>query len=455
MSGIFDPNIFDPAIFDEGTSMANEYFTNVDIGNRALQHLGATRITSFSDNSKNASAISFVYDKLRQAELRRNVWRFSIREVALRPVDTTTLRVTFLPWSATIAYQPGAIVADPSLNGVLWVSAKPFNLNLAPGTDPSWDIYYGPLTADVFTPIPNSIGSPAYYTGELVYETLGAGKIQVYSSLSEQNSTDPVSGTDTWAATTTYAKGQVTQNPGDSFFYISLIDNNLNNTPGTYGAWDSGTTYAISTIVGASDGNLYISMTNSNTNHNPIGDNGTNWQPTGNLWPWTTNFTSGISAIPWTLQYCMVGAMNIVYPLGSGPASQTFTRNIFKLPNGFLRQASNDPKQGSVSFLGAPGGAPYNDWNLEGEFLTSQTAWPIILRFGADMTQVSKFDPMFCEGLAARIAMETCEELTQAQDKLRAAETMYAGFMGQARTVNGIETGPTEPPEDDWLTTRV
>jgi hypothetical protein len=68
----------------------SNYQTSVDIANRALQHVGGKRIVTLADDSVNASAVSFCYDKLREAELRRNVWVFSIRKAALRPVDTNT-----------------------------------------------------------------------------------------------------------------------------------------------------------------------------------------------------------------------------------------------------------------------------------------------------------------------------------------------------------------------------
>ena len=70
------------------------FLTPIDIANRALQHVGASRIDptlGFTEISKNAQEISFCYDKLRRAELRRNVWRFAIRSAVLRPIDTTTL----------------------------------------------------------------------------------------------------------------------------------------------------------------------------------------------------------------------------------------------------------------------------------------------------------------------------------------------------------------------------
>jgi hypothetical protein len=144
-----------------------------------------------------------------------------------------------------------------------------------------------------------------------------------------------------------------------------------------------------------------------------------------------------------------------IYPIGSGPASQTFTRNVYQLPFGFLRVAPEDPKAGSVSILGAPSNIMYRDYDLEGQFIVTRETNPILWRFVADLTEISLFDPMFCEGLAARIAMEACEPVTQATEKLKNCREAYALFMGEARKLNGIEIGTIQPPIDDYLSCRL
>ena len=68
---------------------------------------------------------------------------------------------------------------------------------------------------------------------------------------------------------------------------------------------------------------------------------------------------------------------------------------------------------------------------------------------------MTEMDPMFCEGLGARIALEIAEDLTQSDAKLQAIGAMYKEFMTEARVVNGIETGATEPPLDDWIACRI
>lgn len=330
--------------------MAN-YQTSIDIANRALQHVGGKRISAFTDDSVNASATAFCYDKLREAELRRNVWVFSIRKAALRPLDTNTMKLHPAAWVIGTSYAAGAVV---SFAGLLWESQIAANVGNQPNLDTTpWELYAGPLSIRLFTLNSGASASDvAYYSGELV----------------RGNGTND---------TTT--------------IYRSLVSNNSDIPPTA------------------------------------------NWLSLGT-----------------------VGAiLSILYPLGAGPVSNSDTRNVFLLPNSFLREAPQDPKQGNISWLGAPHGASPDDWNFENGMLVSQTDTLIVLRFAASVTRVPQMDPMFCEGLAARIGLEICEEVTQSADKLTKIEAQYKIFMGEAREVNGIEVGPVESPEDDYLVCRI
>src|SRR5205807_9727872 len=133
----------------------------------------------------------------------------------------------------------------------------------------------------------------------------------------------------------------------------------------------------------------------------------------------------------------------------------TVTRNIYRLPANFLRKAPQDPKAGSTSFLGAPTGLQYSDWDLTNDYIVTREVFPIVLRFVADVTDVSKMDDLFCECLAARIAFEVCERLTQSTAKRAGIMAAYREARTAAVLVNGVETGATEPPEDEWITARI
>lgn len=57
--------------------------SEVDICNRALQKLGAKRITSLTQDSANARSCSVAYAAVRDKELRAHVWNFSIERATL------------------------------------------------------------------------------------------------------------------------------------------------------------------------------------------------------------------------------------------------------------------------------------------------------------------------------------------------------------------------------------
>lgn len=422
------------------------FLTPVDIANRALQHCGAARIDptqGFEEDTEGAAECAFAYDKLRAAELRRNVWRFSIRTVALRPVDTDTQVIQAVVWSSTTTYFLGSLCAD--VQGNIWQSLVPNNLNNQPGNSDAWELYFGPRTVSLYDSGTN------YFSGELVYKTPGDGTYKVYFSRVNDNDEDPATAT-AYSATVTYDKNNIVDYNGTLF--MSVTDLNMGQTP--HAQWVVSTTYAAGDIVSASDNYLYTSVGNGNVGNNPITDGGTNWTQ-GAVSTWTNSITDGAGSgsVKWLELDVMISPLLFTYPIGTGPSSASGTRNVFRLPVGYLRQAAQDPKAGSVSFLGAPSGQMYDDWNLEGDYIISREVQPIMFRFVADISDVRRMDDMFCEGLAARLGMEICPRLTQSGGKVATIAQMYKQVMTDARIVNGIETGPEEPPEDDYITCRV
>jgi hypothetical protein len=244
---------------------------------------------------------------------------------------------------------------------------------------------------------------------------------------------------------------------------MSLINLNIGNNPANAPAlFAIGTTYALNAKVGGSDGVIYQSKSNGNVGHDPTTDGGVNWTNTGVLNPWTTVFTQGGGNDQW-MQIggasfptgVGLAGLNITYPVGSGPLSQSSTRNVYRLPAGFLRPAPQDPKAGSTLFLGAPSGREYEDWVYESDYIVSGFNDSITFRFIADVTDVTRMDDMFCECLAARIGLEVCEPLTQSSAKLATIRGIYAKWEADAITVNGIEIGAIEPPEDAYISCRV
>lgn len=556
-----------------------EFRAPIDIGNRALQHLGQRQMAvtlGFGEVSKNATEISFAYGKLRQTELRRRAWRFAIKRQVLRPIDLTTMILAPVLFVPTTTYFLGSIVADG--NGTFWISKARNNIGNDPlptsgiATSSYWDPYFGPLTVPLFDP------TQSYFAGELVYTAAGDGTYNVYLSRINANQLDPslpniwnitatyfqnqvVQAFAAWSSGTTYAAGAtVTYTDGNTYTslvgsnldnvppntlgsswaltptlsvavstfpsaastvpygqvspviewdagqtysignfvmfkgteYVSLTNNNTGNYPNASGStswaaltgatsymslidlntgnnpasapalWSSGTTYSSGQQVGGSDGVIYTSKSNSNLGNNPVTDGGTHWTNTGVLNPWTTVFAQGAG----NQQWLQVGGAsfgaggvaltvpNIVYPLGTGPASDLSTANIFHLPANFLRRAPEDPKAGAQSDMGAPTNLIADDWQFEGNFIVSRQSSPALLRFIADVQDVTKMDPMFCEALAADIGFATCETLTQSTEKRVVLQRIRDDAITQAGLQNGIEMGAEQDDMDDWLACR-
>lgn len=381
--------------------------TETEIANRALQRVGAQRIgkldntkTLWTEDSKNADEIRACYHMLRRAELRRNCWRFSIRRVALRPMGTNSKIVTFGAWASGTTYALNDVVLGS--DGLIYQSKTSSNVGHDPtGPDyTNWGLYFGSVVASEFVT--------------------------------------------TWGSGFTYALGDHSVG-SDGVVYVSLAAGNLNHNPVGDGGvhWavaanqtPADTTEATDTSFYAGElvfigGTVYCSKINSNTDTPPT----SNWM----------TFTTAPSAV----------VANFVYPIGAGPYSDTTTRNVYQLPNGFLREAPQMPKAGSTHPLGAPSALGYKDWEYNDNYIVTLDTGVTVFRFSADIADATQFDPMFAEGFASRIAFEICEPLTQSTAKLQAIASEYKQFMTEARAVNGIEQGPTEAPEDNYVSDRL
>ena len=497
------------------------FLDSLDIANRSCQILGQNQILSVTEDSKQNQELSFAYDKLRRAELRRSSWRFAIKNVVLRSVlqgqsatatqaqSTSTMLLQPAQYNAATVYLMGAIVQDT--NSVYWISMQDENVGNTPGgNNEMWEAYYGSLTVQpwvagtvpmwlstvtygagnqavasdgyVYTATTTSLnrnpannGNPTYWTntgstaasfmqgyyaGELVYiqSPQGAGYplYTIYMSLQNGN-TDQPNLPQAWVSTTTYYGDQVVSYSGSLWF--SLIELNIGNIPvQAPNAWSAAITYSSGQTVSATDGFVYSSATNSNTGNNPaFNANSGQWTNTGTIAAWSQSPSPGYSDLQWAvISQAAMKSIVLPFPLPVGfPTTGSFNKNVYRLPANFLRRVNPDPKAGTVSMLGAPTGRMMDDWELQGNFLTTMDPGPITLRFVADVVKVRDMDDLYCEGLAARMAFECCETITQATDKQVQAQRNYDRAMGEARAINAIEIGPEEAPEDDWITTRL
>ena len=413
-----------------------EFQTPLDIMNRACDHLGVPHIASLSplDDSKPALVLSSIYDKVRRAELQRNLWRFAIRSAPIRainnlagalfssaPTPTGAPTMLLVPgaWGITKTYLTGSIV---SYDDQLW-AAQANTLGVEPDVAAEqWDVYFGSLIATPYDTTGGEDGTTTYFAGDIVF-TLSGTTPSIFLAV--------VTGNESLTGASPDTSPEI---------------------PGMPDAWNDTQYYMEYDTVTGSDTNVYQSNIDLNLNIDPTTDAGVHWA----LLSGVTNQATTMSGQTWlALNNCTLEQIRIVYPVGTGPFTQSTTRNIFQLPNGYLKEAPQDPRAGAISFLGSPGGYPQDDWTFQGNYLISKDEGVIVLRFGADITYVPSMTAMFCEGLACRLAAEGCEAITQSVEKLQAIGSAYKGFMGEARMANGIETGYIDPPIDDYIACRM
>lgn len=412
-----------------------EFATNVDIGNRACQFVSDFRLNSFNDASPQAREIAFAYDKLRVAELQRIVWKFATRRAILRPIDATTMMLVPAQWSATTQYVPGSIVA---YNGLISVSLAWPSIGVTPDTPPLWAPYFGPMTItpwinpNVSSNATATVG--AYFAGELVYYPT-AENATVYVSLQNSNIDTP-GAFPNWDPTIAY-------NHGDTVIYPA--SGQLLSVPGNIPVFSTGNIAVNSIATGP-----WQSTRDLNLNIIP-----------GFEGSWTlvsstrqSDFRTGQN---WLQLDAGFQSLNLIYPVGTGPSTQSTTRNVYRLPNGYLKHAPDiqNPNQ-IMRVMGVVAQAP-SDAQFENGYMVTSEVQAIMLRFVADMTDVTLMDNLFCEGLAARIALDVGPTIVPKEERMQAFARVakrYRDVISDARANDAIERGASAQPQSQYVSVR-
>src|SRR6266550_2882213 len=156
--------------------MAGTFETPLDIARRACQHLGERMIDSFADLDSVASVeFNENYGRLRDFELERAVWAFSVRSAVVRPITDTSFIWTPPTYSPAAAYVGGNVVAFTSVASDIrfpTVGARPLyyqtevNLGAAAGGNPDasfdWHRFSGNVAGDAYD------ATASYFAGEIV-----------------------------------------------------------------------------------------------------------------------------------------------------------------------------------------------------------------------------------------------------------------------------------------------
>jgi hypothetical protein len=415
--------------------MTEDFTTNVDIGARACQFCGDFRLFSFEDPSPQAREISFAYDKLRLAELQRIVWRFATRRAVLRPIDMTTMLFVPAAWSASVVYGFGDIV---NYSGLLYVSQDWPTPGIPPDVTPVWAPYFGPMTISSWEdPTGTSTTSPnaGYYAGELVY-TPATENYVIYVSLANSNTDTPGDFPD-WAASTIYKRGDTLMYPTQRVF-SEPGDIPVFSEPGDIPVYSAAT----GPWQSQKDLNLGIIPGSDPTSWVLISDTGQTDYQTGTKWLRLDSTLRGLG---------------IVYPLGVGPVTDTQTRNIYRLPNGYLRHAPDQVNPNEIMrVMGVVSAAP-SDAQFENGYMVTSEVKTVMIRFVADMTDVTQMDNLFCEGLAARIALDVGPVILPKEERtstLMRVARRYKDVIADARAVDAVERGASAQPQSQYVSVR-
>lgn len=96
------------------------------------------------------------------------------------------------------------------------------------------------------------------------------------------------------------------------------------------------------------------------------------------------------------------------------------------------------------------------DWQIEGRsILTRFEDSALEIRYVARIDDPTLFDPLFAEALAARLAVELVERITQSNTKKQILREEYDHLLDEARRANAIERPPAYAPVDPWIEARV
>ena len=93
-------------------------------------------------------------------------------------------------------------------------------------------------------------------------------------------------------------------------------------------------------------------------------------------------------------------------------------------------------------------------WVIEGKTILSDEGAPLSIRYVKREEDTNEWDALLVSAIAARLAMELCEELTQSNTKRERATQEYEQILARARMADGQEQSPMPFEEDAWINAR-
>lgn len=126
------------------------------------------------------------------------------------------------------------------------------------------------------------------------------------------------------------------------------------------------------------------------------------------------------------------------------PAPTWGRANAFQVPSDFIRLTHQYPEDNSLTI----------DHEIEGQTIVTDDGAPLYIRYIYKVTDPNVMDPLFREALAAFMALEMCEEITNSNTKKESLDKGFKDAIATARKANAFEGPAARPPQDDWIDAR-
>lgn len=94
-------------------------------------------------------------------------------------------------------------------------------------------------------------------------------------------------------------------------------------------------------------------------------------------------------------------------------------------------------------------------WSIEDGKICTDFGDPLKIRYLANVTDPGVFDACFVDALAAKLAYEGCEAITQSNSKKAEAMDDYRMAVKEAALAGAVEKAPSGWPDDSWMLGRL
>lgn len=117
----------------------------------------------------------------------------------------------------------------------------------------------------------------------------------------------------------------------------------------------------------------------------------------------------------------------------------------FPLPGDFLAMARPFPE------------SDYNDldWIVQNGQIYTKRSGVLNIRYVQDVSDTSRFDPLFSIALAAKLASACADAITQSNEKVKTSDMAYKMAIEDAKKANAFDNVPVQFAQDTYWTVRL